>query len=405
MYLINEEVKIKSNKKLRDAIHDIIIELNETDSYNLGEICNILRNKYDIYITPDLLKRLLYLWKKKKNDDIFQEYDIRWLKWDSKKKELKNNLILKNKPILGKSRRRIIKEEEIKKLNVLKEKGWIKLRDGRFVYKGPGNFKVTDDDLIMYSKYEKESYKDGENPITPELIKNMFILDHPNDSIDISNKVQDLINNKEINVNPKNGRDYYYDCFVKMVGITNSMGLDVKRGWEKKYAPSKLQERMIRTNKRKKWEKEKNEESDKLVIRDFNDGINELKNVVDINKQYYCIVTKYDKNKKKYFLKKIILGYFYINKNMVHDKKLGYFYQIIFDIYKKSKYQILFFNSIDYLKRAINDGIKGNDNIVINVFNKEDIDKVKIYYFELKRYKGWDEYLNEKEIDKIKNDF
>jgi hypothetical protein len=405
MYLIYEEVKIKSNKKLRDAIHDIIIELNETDSYNLGEICNILRNKYDIYITPDLLNRLLYLWKKKKKDDIFQENDIRWLNWDSKKKEIKNNLILKNKSILGKSRRKIIRDEEIKKLNVLKEKGWIKLRDNRFVYKGHSNFKVTDDDIIMYSKYEKESYKIGENPITPELIRNMFILDHPNDAITISNKVQELIDNNKIKSKPENGRNYYFDCFKKMVDITNEEGLDVIRGWEKKYAPSKLQERMIITNKRKKWEKEENEKSNKSVFKDFNNGVNELKKVVDLDKQYYCVVTKYDKKKQKFYLKKIILGYFYINKKIIYEEKLGNYYQIIFDINKKSRYSILYFNSIDYLKRAINNGIKGEGEIVINIFNQDEIDKVKIYYSELNRYKGWDEYLNKKNIDKIKNDF
>jgi len=399
MYLlINEEVKIKSNKKIRDAIHDIVINLDKDDSYNLGEICNILRNEYKIYITPDLLNRMLYLWSKKDNNSIFLDFDKKWLLWNNKTKLIKNNFKLtKKRGVLGKSRRRIKSELDNEKIQKLKENGWMKIRDGRFVY-NPKTFKVNEDDDIMLSKYEKQSFKKGENPITSELVRKMFILDHPDDADDIVDEIQILIDEEKIKAKPSNGEMYYYECFLKMIDITNALKLDVIRGWDKKYAPTKLQERMIKQKKKKKWEKEENKKSDEKVIYNKDEGLKELKKIVDLNKIYYVVLTKYNKTKKKFYLSKVLPGKFSLEKRFLKTK---------FFIYLKvKKYPMLdfYFETPGYLERSLTYGLNTKE-FIYNTFSEDDIDKVKIYVQNLNRYKGWDEYLDEKTINLLKNDF
>lgn len=400
MLNINEELKVKTDRKLKDAIHDIVTSLNENEFFDLGTISNILRHQYNIYITPNLLERFLLLWDDDK-DTIFKKSDKKWLSWDSKEKIIENNIKKGNrKPVLAKSRKKLIKKEEEEVYLNVKKDGWIKLRDGRFVYNGNKTFKVDDKDEISISKYEKDSYLKGENPITPELVKKVFVLDHPDDAEKISLEVENAIKMGEIISKPENGNFYYYNCFKYMIDIANKMKLNYINGWEKKYAPSKLKEQIIRRNKRIKYEKEQNELALKTLITNREDAIEKLSKIIDINKKYFLIVTKFNDKKQVFMIKKVIYGYFDISDEVYSD---GY-YKIIIKKEKDSE-DIIYFNTIKHFEMCLDNGLKGDDMHVFNIIYSDDIKKINIFFNELKKFKGWDEYLDDNISNKLKNDF
>jgi hypothetical protein len=402
MLNINEELKIKTDKKLKDAIHDIVTTLKSDEFFDFGTISNILRHQYNIFITPNLLERFFILWNDNK-DSIFNKSDKKWLKWDSKEKIIQNNIKIGNKkPVLAKSRKKLIKKDEEEVYLSVKKDGWIKLKDGRFVYNGNITFKLEDNEKneISISKYEKDSYSKGENPITPELVKKVFVLDHPDDAEKISLEVDNAIKMGEIISKPENGNFYYYNCFKYMMDIAFKMKLNYINGWEKKYAPSKLKEQNIRRNKRIKYEKEQNELALKTLIVNREDAIEKLSNIIDINKKYFLIVTKYNDKKQVFMIKKVIYGYFDISNDLYSD---GY-YKVIIKKEKDSE-DIIYFNTIKHFEMCLNNGLKGDDNHVFNIISPDNIKKIKIFFNELKKFKGWDEYLDDDISNKLKNDF
>jgi len=402
-FTLNEEIKIKTNKKLRDAIHDIITTLETDEYFDLGTISNILRDNFGLFVTPKLLERLFTLWDDDK-DSIFIKDDKTWLSWDDNDKILENNLKKKKRPgVLGKSRRRILKQEKSDKLKSIRKSGWIKLRDGRFVYKGPKSFKVDDNDIISISKYEKETYTKNQNPITTDLVRKVFVLFHPNDADDIVEEVDNFIHNnpKKIGTRHKDGDIYYYECFRKMLTIGKEMELDTKRGWEKKYAPSKYKEKLIRRNKRIEYEKQQEKDAMKTVIKDRDTAIEELGKIINLNEKYFVLVTKYSTSKGIFYIKKIIYGYISISKEKFENKN----YRIIVTTDKDSDDEIIFFNSMMHFEKCLKSGLKAEDKHVFNIIKGPDIEKLKLYFGELKKYKGWDEYLDEETTNEIKNDF
>lgn len=399
-FTLNEEIKIRSGKKLRDAVHDIVTTLEKDEYFDLGTISNILRHEYNLFLTPLLLERLLTLWENDK-DSIFAGSDEAWLHWDSDDKTVENNMKrTKKRGVLGKARRRIKREEEKEFYKSVREDGWIRLRDGRFVYKGTTSFKVTDEDKISITKYEKEQYGKNENPIVPELVKNIFVLNHPREADEISNKVQNAIKMGDIVAEPKNGDEYYDECFNFMMEVAKIEELDTKRGWEKKYAPSKLKERYIRREKRIAHEKEQERLSLKTRITDREKSLKELGEIIDFDKKYYVIITKYNSTKKRFYIKKLLYGYINISEEPYKDG----FYKIVIRKEKGGE-DILFFNTFMHFKKCIESGLKGTEQHVFNILNDDDIKKLKIYFSELKRYSGWDEFLDKEMVDKIKNDF
>jgi len=402
--ILNEEVKIRSDKKLRDAIHDIVVTLESDEFFNIVDISNILRDEYSTFVTPKLLLRLLTLWKDDKYG-VFTRDDKTWLSWDEDEEMIENNIKKRKRPsILGKSRKRIKKEEEKEKFKEIKESGWVKLRDGRFIYRGIKTFKIDKDEQIGISKYEKEEYEEGENPITPELIRNLFVLDHPNDANELSFKVKTLIDNKEIKSIPQKGNQYYFETFRKLMEIGKELKLDRKRGWEKKYAPSRLKEIIIKRKKKDAWEKEQEKESLKTTITDENkeESIKELNELIDTNKKYFILVTKYNNQKKIYYIKKILFGYISISNEKYDD---GY-YKVVLNLEKDNNNDIINFNTMMHFKRCLKNGLRADGGYVYNIISFENIDKLAVYVKELKkRYKGWDEFLDKETIDKLKNDF
>lgn len=391
---LNEELKVRTDKKLRDAVHDIVTELEENEYYDIGTVSNILRHKYKVFITPNLLERLLNLWDEGKSS-VFIDDDSEWLSWDPIEKILENNRRKKRRPgVLGKSRRRLKRKEEEELYNVVRQDGWIKVKGDKFVYRGNISYRTKiDKDKIPISRFEKESYGKNENPITPELIKKVFILNHPSEAEELSNDVGNRLH--EIKSDPKDGDQYYFDAWMIMLKIADEMKLDTVSGFDKKYAPVKYKMAVMRRKQRLSYEKYIDRKALKHIIRDRESGIKELSNVIDINKDYFLVSSKYNKQNKTFYLKKMLYGKLTVSDNKYPD---GY-YKVIM---KVNGHDIFYFNSITYVEKAYKTGGLKVGYHIYNLVDSTDISKIKIYMTELKRYKGWDEYLNKDTINKIK---
>jgi len=392
---LNEEIKIKNNKKLRDAIHDIVTSLEKDEYFDVVTISNILRYDYNIILSPNLLVRFIVYWTENK-DSIFNSSDNKWLSWDNDEQIIENNIVkIERKSKLGKSRRKLIKKESEDRLKTTKQNGWRKIKDGRFIYYGIKSFNITNDDEITITIYEKEKYKKNENPIPPELIKKIFILDHPNDANKFSNIIQNDIKMNKIVSNPNNGNFYYDECFKLLFKISEKYKLDVIKGWDKKYAPSLLKKRIIRRKKRKEYEKEQETKSFKTIIKDRDKALKELEDIIDINKKYFILLTKYDKIKNIFLIKKILYNYITISENK--NERGNY---TVTDIDN-----IIYFDTMSHFKRALDGGIKDDEYHVYNIIPDDKDFKIKIFFDELKKYKNWDEFLDKEIINKLKNDF
>lgn len=103
-------MKIDSNLRLRDSVHDIVVT---NDSIHIDQVCENLAKYYKIYIQPEVLHIILDRWSRRKRTNIFFPDDVSWLKYDSKDMVLIST-VQNKRIILGKSRRRQ-EEEEIEK--------------------------------------------------------------------------------------------------------------------------------------------------------------------------------------------------------------------------------------------------------------------------------------------------
>lgn len=394
---LNEEIVIKIDKKLKDAIHDIVILLKENEYYDLGSLSNILRHQYDIYITPDLLERFFTLWKDNK-DTIFNKKDKKWLYWNSVLKIVENNFLKsKQKPSLGKSKRELKRKEEEELYNNIKKDGWFKLPTNKFIYRGSKSFNLSKDDVISITEYEKDKYSKGSNPIKLDLVKKIFDLSNAM-AIILVDFVKKDIKKYRVDILYDNGPMYYFESFKILLKIGDSYNLKYKDNWIE-YAPSRIKQMYLKRKKREKYEKDFEERANKNLIEYPILVLQELKNIIDINKKYFLIVNKYDTNKELFMIKKLIYGYFTISEDTYED---GY-YKIVMRLDKDGE-DIIFFNSIDHFKKCLDDGLKIKDNMVFNIIPENEFNKLKVYFKELKRYKGWDEYLDVDLSNKLKNE-
>lgn len=397
-YKLNEEIFIKTTKRIRDAIHDIVTKLNIDEFYDLGTLSNILRHEYNIFLTPKLLERLFSLWEDKK-DGVFIETDKKWLKWDNKLNIVENNVLSPNKKgVLGKSKRRIYKKEEKDLYDNIKNNGWVKISDGRFVYNANIMHQLSDEEKnsIIISKLEKDEYEKGFNPITPELISNILVLNHPNDADLLSMLVDNAIKTNEIKYSFKDGRNYYNECFNYFLKISKERKFDFIRGWEK-YAPSKYKMLLIKNKKRVKFEKEQENLASNNLISDRNEALNILKDIINVDDKYFVLLNKYDETKKVFMIKKLLYGNFTISDNKYEN---GY-YKIVLRINENN--DIMHFDTIIHLKRCIENSLRIDDKIIVNIIENNNLKKLKIYFKELRRYKEWDEYLDSDVLKKLKN--
>jgi len=111
-YII-ENLHINVNSRIRDAIHDIMVDkLDYGEEMKITELSELLYIDYNIKISHELLGKLIFTrWWVNKDYTIFKKEDMDWLDvWPYKKTvERKRRKVIKP---LGKSRRKLIKNEK-----------------------------------------------------------------------------------------------------------------------------------------------------------------------------------------------------------------------------------------------------------------------------------------------------
>jgi len=113
---INEDAHIASRIKLRDAIHDLFVdELEYGEEIKLDYLSKRLKEKFKISISEEILDKLIFEdWWRKNDYSIFRSKDVKWLDvWPSRNTLERKKP--KNQPPLGKSKRKIKREEDNKK--------------------------------------------------------------------------------------------------------------------------------------------------------------------------------------------------------------------------------------------------------------------------------------------------
>lgn len=115
---LNEEIYIASKRKLRDAIHEIVInDLNYGEEMKIDELSKKLNDRFNINISEDILKKLIFdEWWKKNDNSLIREKDKKWIDVWPYKKTIERVKPKKESP-LGKSRKKIEKEENKKPYN------------------------------------------------------------------------------------------------------------------------------------------------------------------------------------------------------------------------------------------------------------------------------------------------
>lgn len=199
---INEEMSALANRRLRDAIHDIVVELKPKEIIDVEELSDTLSSNFRINISPFFLDKFLddFMRSKKggKVDTFFTRGDAKWLgiRDNKGKKELRNNLLYL-KPSLSKHKRRLFQEEEEQKL--------------------------------------ENAYKEGmkELDFTEDIIKKTLILQHPDDSKEMMKSIySDVIKDKRYH-------NTYENCWKLMMQIGKYQNLDRIRGYWR-YAPESI---------------------------------------------------------------------------------------------------------------------------------------------------------------------
>jgi len=221
---LNEDMSEMATKKLRDAIHDIVVGLKQKETLDVEELSNALLNDNKITISPYFLDKFLDDFMRVKRGDkkastFFTRGDTRWLGVRDNKgtKEVRNNLLFL-KPALSKHKRKLYSDEEHQKL--------------------------------------EQAYKNGmpELNFTEDVLKKTIILQKPEDSKKIMKLIySDMIIDKKY-------YNSYDNCWKLMCLIGKQNNLDRIRGYFK-FAPQSVKDEYKRTGKvdlnLKKVEKEK----------------------------------------------------------------------------------------------------------------------------------------------------
>lgn len=206
---INESVKIQKYKKLRDAIHDIVVELDKDSWLTIKQLSEELK-KFNIKINELVLNKILDNWQNKKDYTILDILDDEWLFYDKENNSVFTTLKFPKPSSLAKSRKNIIKEE-IKKQKEQDEKRKEEI--------------IENVDKIE----EKDSIK---CPISTKMILDTFDNVEEEDIIKIKKFIEKSINNKEI--------EYLYEpawyFMVKKVSddiLNGGLGYSLKSTWNK----------------------------------------------------------------------------------------------------------------------------------------------------------------------------
>jgi len=129
IFNVNENIRIKinKNKKLKDAIHDVVSKLDKDEWLTVKDLTKEIK-KFNVTISPSILSNILKDWiDNPKNNNIFLPTDVDWLYYDKENDIVFTTIKFKSKPVIGKSRKKI-KEEEEKKNEELRKKSILNLK-------------------------------------------------------------------------------------------------------------------------------------------------------------------------------------------------------------------------------------------------------------------------------------
>jgi len=166
---INEEISGAATNKLRDAIHDIVVELKQKETIDIEELSKSLLDNNKINISSFFLDKFFDDFMRVKGGDrrattIFTKDDLKWLGVRSNRgvKEIRNNLLYL-KPSLSKHKRKLYSDEENKKLDNAYKLGMPDLNFSEDVMKkslifqkpedSENMIKLIYDDVIIKKKY------------------------------------------------------------------------------------------------------------------------------------------------------------------------------------------------------------------------------------------------------------
>lgn len=106
------EVFIDSKRKLRDAVHDIVTELEPGNEISYEDICKRLKQEFNINISVNLFDKIIDNWWVKRDYKIFKEKDRKWLDPWIYRKTIERKV--KTNKVLGKGRKKAEREEREK---------------------------------------------------------------------------------------------------------------------------------------------------------------------------------------------------------------------------------------------------------------------------------------------------
>lgn len=209
---LNEEMSAISANKLRDAIHDIVVELSPKQIIEIEELSNILASEYRITISPKFIDKFLdeFIKVRKGNSkakSFFTLKDSRWLgiRDVNGTKQIRNNLHFLA-PSLGKHKQKLWKEDE--------------------------------------KAHIENAYNLGmkELNFSEDIIKQTFVPQYPDDFKEMMKQIyKDVVINKKCANTLEN-------CWKIMMFLGKSQRLDRKRNWFS-IAPQKIKDYYKKTGR------------------------------------------------------------------------------------------------------------------------------------------------------------
>jgi len=208
---LNEAIKVNKYKKLKDSIHDIITTIPKDKWLSTPEISKKLK-KYNIAMPSKLLTKFLTDWKNDKKNPIFTYDDNDWLFFDKENNIVFSTLHFDKPASVGKSKRKI-RKEEIKKAEEAEEKK-----------------RKSDIDKL------KEEEKTINCPIPSEVIFDTFKDIDVDDVSKIKKNIHNKIENEELDFLYEPAWDYMIKLGTNTIS-ENGLGLELKEDTWKNHKP------------------------------------------------------------------------------------------------------------------------------------------------------------------------
>ena len=75
----NMELDFQANEKLRKSVYEIVVDSKNDEHITFEKLSSILKDKYKIYISSEILKTILDDWNFRNNFKVFKKEDEKWL--------------------------------------------------------------------------------------------------------------------------------------------------------------------------------------------------------------------------------------------------------------------------------------------------------------------------------------